>query len=100
VADAAGIHHESFLAQFLAGNVAGFNTALICMPVDVMKTRLQYARPGEFQGARDVARAIWRDGGVKAFWVGFVPLWFKLAPHTTITMLIVERLRKLYAASC
>jgi solute carrier family 25 oxoglutarate transporter 11 len=94
VSDFVGINEETLLAQFLAGNVAGFNSAFLAMPLDVMKSRLQYARPGEYVGLRHAANVIYKEGGIKAFWIGFVPLWLKLAPHTTITMLIVERLRK------
>jgi len=98
VCRASGLDADGVLAQFLAGVVAGVNTAAAAGPVDNVKTRLQNARPGELDGAASAARAVWRERGLVGFWRGFWPFALKLAPHTTITMVCVEQCRAAYAA--
>jgi len=97
VCRATGLDPDRVPAQFLAGAVAGVNTAACAGPVDNVKTRLQNARPGELAGGiPDAARAVWRDRGLAGFWRGFWPFALKLAPHTTITMVCVEQCRAAY----
>jgi solute carrier family 25 (mitochondrial citrate transporter), member 1 len=66
------------------------------MPVDTMKTRLMAARRdgSEVTGMSAIARELWRDGGYKAFYRGFMPAITRQAPSMLIQMPIIEFLRK------
>ena len=35
-----------------------------------------------------------RSGGVLSLWAGFMPSWIRLGPHTCISLLVFEWLRK------
>jgi len=87
---------KSWIPTFIAGNVAGFLTALVAVPADFCKTKLQHALPGQFKGALDVMTKTVKEKGPLGLWAGFTPFWFKLAPHTTISFLIIETCRDLY----
>ena len=87
-----GVHNVVF-TQLIAGNVAGFFTACCVLPVDVIKTKMQNTSGTEAQGVIKVAREIFKQAGPRGFYVGFVPMWFKLAPHTTLSFIIMEWLR-------
>jgi dicarboxylate transporter 10 len=87
---------DGLLNQLVSGNVAGFCTAVVVLPVDVVKTRLQNMRAGEFAGATDVLRRTLRSEGVRGLYTGFMPMWFKLGPHTSLSFIAMENLRALY----
>ena len=87
---------NSPILQFLAGNVAGFMTGVFAVPADLIKTKLQHAQPGEYLGARDLIFSVLRTKGIRGFWAGFLPFWFKLAPHTTISFMVIENLREIW----
>jgi len=75
-------------ASFLAASMA---TAL-AQPMDVVKTRLMNAKPGEFKGVFDCV-VLTAKLGPLGFWKGFVPSWVRLLPNTVIVFLSVEQLR-------
>ncbi|CAH1238580.1 mitochondrial dicarboxylate carrier-like [Branchiostoma lanceolatum] len=78
-----------FTASFLAGGVA---TAMT-QPVDVMKTRLMNAAPGQYSSILACAVDIGKVGPF-GFFKGFVPAFVRLGPHTILTFIFFEQLRK------
>lgn len=91
---------DGLVLQFIAGNIAGFSTAALTTPIDVCKTQLQNARPEEnVTRLWHAAQLVWAKGGVAGFWRGFMPFWLKLAPHTTLTMMVVDQARAWYLSS-
>ena len=85
---------EGIALQFVAGNVSGFLTALLALPFDYIKTKIQYEKIQNNKLIRNHAwytvRSIVKEKGLQGLWVGFVPFWLKLAPHTTITFIVIE----------
>uniref|UniRef100_A0A8C4TL59 Mitochondrial dicarboxylate carrier n=1 Tax=Erpetoichthys calabaricus TaxID=27687 RepID=A0A8C4TL59_ERPCA len=77
-----------FLSSFIAGGCATF----LCQPLDVLKTRLMNSK-GEYRG---VIHCIVETGklGPLAFYKGFVPAAIRLVPHTILTFVFLEQLRK------
>ncbi|XP_029193375.1 mitochondrial dicarboxylate carrier-like isoform X2 [Acropora millepora] len=77
-----------FTASFIAGTIA----TSITQPVDVMKTRLMEAKPGQY---KSVAHCILYTAklGPLGFYKGFIPAWVRLAPHTILTWIFLEQLR-------
>ncbi|XP_039595689.1 mitochondrial dicarboxylate carrier-like [Polypterus senegalus] len=79
-----------FLSSFIAGGCATF----LCQPLDVLKTRLMNSK-GEYRG---VMHCIVETGklGPLAFYKGFVPAAIRLVPHTILTFVFLEQLRKYF----
>ncbi|CAH1645513.1 unnamed protein product [Spodoptera littoralis] len=78
-------------ASLLAGGVATTMT----QPVDVLKTRVMNAKPGEFKGIFDVVFKTAKEGPL-AFFKGYIPAFVRLAPHTILTFVFLEQLRMNY----
>ncbi|CAM2102128.1 mitochondrial dicarboxylate carrier [Caretta caretta] len=79
-----------FLASFIAGGCATF----LCQPMDVLKTRLMNSQ-GEYRGVVHCAVETARLGPL-AFYKGFVPAAIRLVPHTVLTFVFLEQLRKYF----
>ncbi|XP_077022328.1 mitochondrial dicarboxylate carrier [Tamandua tetradactyla] len=77
-----------FLASFIAGGCAVF----LCQPLDVLKTRLMDAQ-GEYRGVLHCAAQTAKLGPL-AFYKGLFPAGLRLVPHTVLTFVFLEQLRK------
>uniref|UniRef100_A0A8C5KWM7 Solute carrier family 25 (mitochondrial carrier, dicarboxylate transporter), member 10 n=1 Tax=Jaculus jaculus TaxID=51337 RepID=A0A8C5KWM7_JACJA len=77
-----------FVASFIAGGCATF----LCQPLDVLKTRLMNSK-GEYQGVFHCAVETAKLGP-QAFFKGLFPAGIRLIPHTVLTFLFLEQLRK------
>jgi len=64
-------------AALLGGAAAGAAHWLAAMPLDNVKTRVQAGAAG---GAREAARAIWREGGWRGFYRGLAPALARALP--------------------
>ncbi|RMX46360.1 mitochondrial dicarboxylate carrier [Pocillopora verrucosa] len=92
---ASGYFKDNIVAHFTASFIAGTIATSITQPVDVMKTRLMEAKPGQY---KSVAHCILFTAklGPMGFYKGFIPAWVRLAPHTIITWIFLEQLRLLF----
>uniref|UniRef100_A0A914VZL4 FAD dependent oxidoreductase domain-containing protein n=1 Tax=Plectus sambesii TaxID=2011161 RepID=A0A914VZL4_9BILA len=77
-----------FSASFLAASIA----TMMTQPMDVLKTRMMNAKPGEFKGVVDCCVYTAKLGPL-GFFKGFIPAWIRLAPHTVLTFIFFEQLR-------
>ncbi|CAI4225556.1 unnamed protein product [Auanema sp. JU1783] len=77
-----------FFSSFCAASIA----TMMTQPLDVMKTRMMNAKPGEFKGIADCF-VITAKSGPSSFFKGFIPAWIRLAPHTVLTFIFFEQLR-------
>uniref|UniRef100_A0A0N5BF93 Mitochondrial dicarboxylate carrier n=1 Tax=Strongyloides papillosus TaxID=174720 RepID=A0A0N5BF93_STREA len=80
------ITHSS--ASFAAASIA----TVLTQPMDVMKTRMMNAKPGQFKNIADCFLYTAKTGPT-AFFKGFIPAWVRLAPHTVLTFIFLEQLR-------
>jgi dicarboxylate transporter 10 len=80
-----------FAASLSAAGIA----TCITMPLDVVKTRMMNARVGEYSGIVDCGRDILRNGP-SGFFKGFTPAFVRLGPHTVLTFVFLEQLKKLF----
>jgi len=81
----------------MAGILASLPGAVISMPFDKIKTRLQVdPLPGEskYMGIRDAARKIYREEGLKTFWQGTRLI--KPSSQFGVTLLVYEVLQRLF----
>ncbi|XP_046894553.1 mitochondrial dicarboxylate carrier isoform X1 [Hypomesus transpacificus] len=89
---ATGAMTDNILTHFVASLFAGGCATVLCQPLDVMKTRLMNSK-GEYGGVfhclTETAKL-----GPKAFYKGLVPAGIRLIPHTILTFIFLEQLRK------
>ncbi|PAV79116.1 hypothetical protein WR25_03198 [Diploscapter pachys] len=77
-----------FFSSFCAATIA----TAITQPLDVMKTRMMNASPGQFSGIMGCFVYTAKLGPM-GFFKGFIPAWVRLAPHTVLMFIFFEQLR-------
>lgn len=81
--------------HFSASLIAGLVATTVCSPADVVKTRIMNAHssnPGE--GAVHILINAVKNEGVGFMFRGWLPSFIRLGPHTIVTFLVLEQLRK------
>ncbi|GAA6002627.1 hypothetical protein JCM10207_007600 [Rhodosporidiobolus poonsookiae] len=63
----------STAASLIAGSAGGMAQVISGNPLDVLKTRAQLAKPGQFKGTADIAVQLLKNEGVLAFYKGVTP---------------------------
>ncbi|NWX15433.1 DIC protein, partial [Aegotheles bennettii] len=91
---ATGLLSDNIFTHFLASFIAGGCATFLCQPLDVLKTRLMNSQ-GEYQGVAHCAMETAKLGPL-AFYKGFVPAAIRLIPHTVLTFVFLEQLRKYF----
>jgi solute carrier family 25 oxoglutarate transporter 11 len=84
--------------QFAASMVAGLAATIVTLPMDTTKSRLQNMKVNSlgilpYSSAMDCVLKSVKNEGVFSLWKGFFPFYIKLAPHTTISLIILDQLR-------
>ena len=90
-----GYFKDNMSTHFSASLSAGVIATVITMPLDVLKTRLMNAKPGEYTGIMHCARDILKVGP-SGFFKGFLPAFVRLGPHTILTFVFLEQLKKVF----
>ena len=80
---------------FVSALISSVCANIVTMPLDVVKSRLQNMKGGEYTGMFDCARKSVVESGLKVLWSGFTPAFIKLAPNTVISILLLEKLNVL-----
>uniref|UniRef100_T1J1X7 Mitochondrial dicarboxylate carrier n=1 Tax=Strigamia maritima TaxID=126957 RepID=T1J1X7_STRMM len=92
-----GLFMDNLITHFTASVIAGAFATLLTQPIDVLKTRMMNAKPGEFKSIIHCATVTAR-GGPMAFFKGTVPAFIRLAPHTILLFVFFEQLRMHFGA--
>jgi hypothetical protein len=95
VVETTGLPKSSLVVQFLAATTAGFFMTCTVSPFDMVRTRLMN-QPNDariYNNAVDCFVKIIKNEGVTTLWRGFIPIWSRFAPTTTIQLVIFEQLR-------
>ncbi|XP_035897105.1 mitochondrial dicarboxylate carrier-like isoform X1 [Anopheles stephensi] len=87
-----GYFTDNIGTHFLASVIAGGIATTMTQPIDVVKTVMMNAKPGEFSSIGAILRHISKLGPV-GFFKGFVPRFIRLGPHTVLTFIFLEQLR-------
>lgn len=92
-----GLSKKSLGTQFLSAVTAGFFMTCTVSPFDMIRTRLmnQPADAKIYNNAADCFLKIVKNEGPATLWRGFMPIWSRFAPTTTIQLVIFEQLRVL-----
>lgn len=88
-----GYFHDTVSTHFTASFLAAVCATGITQPLDVMKTRLMNAPPGQFKGLADCVMFTAKTGPM-GFFKGFFPAFVRLGPHTILLFIFFEQLRK------
>lgn len=90
-----GLPKNSIATQFLSAVAAGFFMTCTVSPFDMVRTRLmnQPADAKLYNNAVDCMVKIATQEGPLTFWRGFMPIWSRFAPTTTLQLVIFEQLR-------
>ncbi|NXD72432.1 DIC protein, partial [Eolophus roseicapillus] len=89
-----GLLSDNIFTHFLASFIAGGCATFLCQPLDVLKTRLMNSQ-GEYRGVTHCAMETAKLGPL-AFYKGFIPAAVRLIPHTILTFVFLEQLRKYF----
>jgi len=95
VVDTTGLAKNSLLTQFLSAGAAGFFMTCTVSPFDMVRTRLMN-QPSDkiiYKNAVDCFVKIIKNEGPATLWRGFMPIWSRFAPTTTLQLVIFEQLR-------
>ena len=90
-----GLSKKSLMTQFLSAVTAGFFMTCTVSPFDMIRTRLMN-QPSDaklYNNALDCMVKIATQEGPLTFWRGFMPIWSRFAPTTTLQLVIFEQLR-------
>lgn len=95
VVEATGWQKSALQTQFCSAVVAGFAMTCTVSPFDMVRTRLmnQPADKKIYSNAVDCMVKIATQEGPLTFWRGFMPIWSRFAPTTTLQLIIFEQLR-------
>lgn len=98
----AGLMQEGLPLHMVCSTAAGFISALTTTPVDLIKTRLMN-QGGDgarmYRGVSHCISSIVAEEGAAALMKGFWPNWIRIAPHTTVSLIVFEGLRKAVGAA-
>ncbi|XP_010015719.1 PREDICTED: mitochondrial dicarboxylate carrier-like [Nestor notabilis] len=89
-----GLLSDNIFTHFLSSFIAGGCATFLCQPLDVLKTRLMNSQ-GEYRGVTHCAMETAKLGPL-AFYKGFIPAAVRLIPHTILTFVFLEQLRKYF----
>ncbi|XP_069705504.1 mitochondrial adenyl nucleotide antiporter SLC25A24-B [Periplaneta americana] len=86
----------SIYERFVAGSLAGGISQTVIYPLEVMKTRLALRKTGEFSSIVDAAKKMYRKGGWKTFYRGYVPNLLGIIPYAGIDLAVYETIKNSY----
>ncbi|XP_049867556.1 solute carrier family 25 member 35-like isoform X1 [Pectinophora gossypiella] len=85
--------NSPFILAFLASCISGAAVVVAICPFDVTTVRLYNQGPATssgllYNGVFDCLRKIYKTEGVHGLYKGIGPLYFRIAPHTTLSLVI------------
>lgn len=85
----------SMMERFVAGGCAGALAEFTVYPMDVLRTRMA---TGLYRDVPSCARAVWSDGGARAYFAGLTPSIIGIIPYAAIDLSMYSVLRDLAVA--
>eukprot|EP01060_Flectonema_neradi_P026357 TRINITY_DN352_c0_g2_i2.p1 TRINITY_DN352_c0_g2~~TRINITY_DN352_c0_g2_i2.p1 ORF type:complete len:291 (+),score=27.09 TRINITY_DN352_c0_g2_i2:47-919(+) len=88
---------EGVALHLLSSFIAGIVAVTVTAPIDLIKTRVMSSKAGAnpYKGTIDCLMKTVRNEGPFTLYNGWVAGWMRLGPHTIVTFLVFEQLRKL-----
>ena len=93
-----GVVPKGLATQFLSAFGAGFFMTCTVAPFDMVRTKLMNQPPDAklYTGFVDCFTKIVAKGGPGALYQGFVPIWSRFAPTTTLQLIIFAQVKPLF----
>jgi len=93
-----GVIPKGLLTQFFAAFGAGFFMATTVAPFDMVRTRLMNQPPDAkmYSGFVDCTVKLVAKEGFGGLYAGFIPIWSRFAPTTTLQLIIFEQLKPIF----
>lgn len=93
-----GLVPKGLVTQFFAAFGAGFFMATTVAPFDMIRTKLMNQPPDAkiYNGFIDCFTKIVAKGGPGALYAGFIPIWARFAPTTTLQLVIFEQIKPIF----
>ncbi len=93
-----GVVKNKLVVSFFSAFGAGFFMACTVSPFDMVRTRLMNQKPGakEYSGFVDCTMKIIRKNGPMGLYAGFMPIWARFAPTTTLQLVIFETIKPMF----
>lgn len=88
---------DNVVTHISAGLGAGFAAVCVGSPVDVVKSRMMGAKPGEYSNIIDCFIKTAKNDGILAFYKGFMPNFGRLGSWNVVMFLTLEQVKKLVA---
>ncbi|KAH8263014.1 hypothetical protein KR044_003047, partial [Drosophila immigrans] len=91
---------DNRLIQFMGAMIAGFTSAVLSTPADVVKSRIMNqptdtnGRGLHYKGTIDCFTKLYRDEGFFAMYKGFMPYWLRVGPWTLVFWTTFEQIRR------
>ncbi|XP_076170051.1 short Calcium-binding Mitochondrial Carrier isoform X2 [Ptiloglossa arizonensis] len=82
--------------RLMAGSLAGGISQSAIYPLEVLKTRFALRKTGEFSGLVDATKKIYKHGGLKSFYRGYIPNLMGIIPYAGIDLAVYETLKNRY----
>ncbi|KAI5481381.1 hypothetical protein MNV49_005003 [Pseudohyphozyma bogoriensis] len=93
--DFPGVFREGFGTHLAASGIAGFACSAASSPVDVIKVRMMTDTTKQYKNAFHCTALILKNEGPLALYKGFTMCFLRLWPHSVISLLVFEQLRRL-----
>ncbi|KAL6042904.1 Solute carrier family 25 member 25 [Balamuthia mandrillaris] len=84
----------SVLEKLLAGSMAGVVSQTMIYPLEITKTRLALAKPGEYSGIADTITKIAKHEGVRALYRGLAPSLIGIIPYAGVDLAVYSTLKE------
>lgn len=94
VVEATGWDRKDVRTVFGSAMIAGFAMTITVAPWDMIRTKLMNQPTDKkiYDGFADCFLKTVKEGGPLSLWRGFVPIWARFAPTSTIQLLVIEAL--------
>eukprot|EP00842_Homolaphlyctis_polyrhiza_P004322 jgi/Hompol1/4891/HPOL_001034-RA len=95
-----GFFHEGIWTHFVCSMWTGLVCATTTSPIDVVKSRYMNQHfnsngVGEkYSSVLDCFAKTVKAEGIAGLYKGWLPQWFRIGPHTVVTFLVLEQLRR------
>ncbi|BGO89255.1 hypothetical protein NBRC10512_003929 [Rhodotorula toruloides] len=87
---------EGLTTHLIASGIAGFCCSAASNPVDVLKVRMMTDKTGEYRNSFHCAALLLRNEGPLALYKGFAMSFWRLWPHSIVSLIVFEQARKLF----
>lgn len=98
VASASGWGRKDPRTVFCSATLAGFFMTVTVAPWDMLRTKLMNQPTDKklYNGFADCLVKTVKEGGPLSLWRGFIPIWARFAPTSTIQLLTIETLYTMF----